>query len=212
MRVLAMWKKAPVLALVASAASVMAASLCCLLPVGAMVLGLGGVVGAEHFAKWRPVLLALGLILLSLAWYFTCRKPVAACAQGKNCGTSPFGRWNKLFLSLSTVLLVAIAAFRIWSGAVARYLEPRIEGFTGGSSSGLLTFRARIPSMDCEACTVLIQRKIRAQPGIVSILITFKEREAIVKYDPGQIAAADIVKAINETGFKVESANKEDTK
>ena len=66
--------------------------------------------------------------------------------------------------------------------------------------------------MDCEACAVLIQRKIHAQRGIASIVVTFKEREAIVKYDPGQIAPVDIIKAINETGFKVESANKEDTK
>jgi copper chaperone CopZ len=196
----------------ASAASVMAASFCCLVPVGVMVLGLGGVVGAELFAKWRPLLLALSFILLSLAWYFTWYKPGAACAQGKDCCTPPLERWNKLFLSLSTVLLVAIAGFPVWSGTVTKYFEPEIEGLTAGSSSRLLTFRARIPSMDCEACAVLIQRKIHAQPGIASIVVTFKESEAIVKYDPGQIAPVDIIKAINETGFKVESANKEGMK
>jgi copper chaperone CopZ len=207
-----MWTKAQVLALVASAASTVAASLCCLVPVGAMVLGLGAVVGAEFLAKWRPALLGLSFVLLSLAWYFACRKPGVACHQGKDCGTLQPGRWNRLLLSLSTVLLVMIAAFPIWSGAVSRHLGPKIEESSGGSSPRLPTCRVRIPSMDCEACAVLIQRRIRAQPGIVSIVVTFKQREAIVKYDPGQIAAADIVKAINETGFKVESANKEDMK
>jgi mercuric ion transport protein len=206
------WTKAQVLALVGSVTSAVAASLCCLVPVGAMVLGLGGVVGAEFFAKWRPVLLALSFILLTLAWYFTCRKPSGACPQGKNCGTLPLGGWNRLFLSLSTVLLLAIASFPIWSGAVTRYFEPSTEGFFRGSSSRLPTFHVRIPSMDCEGCAALIQRKIRAQPGIVSAVVTFKEKEAIVKYDPGQTDPAKIIKAIDETGFKVKPANKEGMK
>src|SRR5215469_6202213 len=73
--------KPQVLAMGASAVSAMAAALCCVMPLGAMLLGLGGFAGNALFAKWRPILLPVSLILLALAWHFTYRKPLTTCSQ-----------------------------------------------------------------------------------------------------------------------------------
>src|SRR5215469_7158452 len=73
--------KPQVLAMGASAVSAIAAALCCIIPLGAMLLGLGGFAGSALFAKWRPIMLAVSLTLLALAWYFTYRKPLTACSQ-----------------------------------------------------------------------------------------------------------------------------------
>jgi copper chaperone CopZ len=62
--------------------------------------------------------------------------------------------------------------------------------------------------MDCNACAVLIQKRIREQTGIASATVLFQKREAIVRYKPGEITPAKIISTIDETGFKAEPRSK----
>lgn len=114
--------------LVASVIAAVTASLCCLGPIVAAVVGLGSFGAAAVFEAWRPYLLGLTFGLLALGFYFTYRKPEVQCADGSVCATRPsVGRWNKILLWLATGVVVAFAAFPYYSGAVWALLLPRWE-------------------------------------------------------------------------------------
>jgi len=134
--------------LVASVIAAITASLCCLGPIVAAVVGLGSFGAAAVFEAWRPYLLGLSFGLLGLGFYFTSRKQEVHCADGSVCATRPsVGRWNKILLWLATGLVVAFAAFPYYSGAVWALLLPRRDtqaitdpSATGDSASRASTF------------------------------------------------------------------------
>ncbi|GBC81588.1 Copper chaperone CopZ [bacterium HR10] len=114
--------------LVASVIAAITASLCCLGPIVAAVVGLGSFGAAAVFEAWRPYLLGLTFGLLGLGFYFTYRKQDVHCADGSVCATRPsVGRWNKILLWLATGLVIAFAAFPYYSGAVWALLSPKQE-------------------------------------------------------------------------------------
>ncbi len=114
--------------LLASVIAAITASLCCLGPIVAAVVGLGSFGAAAVFDAWRPYLLGLSFGLLGLGFYFTYRKPEEHCADGSVCATRPsVGQWNKILLWLATGLVVAFAAFPYYSGAVWALLLPKWE-------------------------------------------------------------------------------------
>src|SRR5260370_10201413 len=99
----------------ASALSAVAASLCCIGPLLALALGFGGFAGAAFFAKWRPLLLGVTLLLLGLAWYLTYRKPRnVVCFETGECPAKMISRCNKFILFVATALVLAAAGLPAW--------------------------------------------------------------------------------------------------
>lgn len=203
--------RAQVLAVAASAVSAITAALCCIMPLGAMLLGLGGFAGSALFAKWRPVMLTVSLSLLALAWYFAFRRPTISCPRHIDCAAPSACKLSKATLSLTTVLILATAGFPAWSGLVMQRFKSATKALSSSSSARSITLRIKIPSMDCAACAELIQNRIRAQTGILSADVSFQGKNATVRYDQSQITAAKIIAAINGTGFKVEPATNENS-
>jgi mercuric ion transport protein len=114
--------------LIASIVAAITASLCCLGPIVAAVVGLGSFGAAAVFEAWRPYLLGVTFGLLALGFYLTYRKREVRCADGSVCATRPsVGRWNKILLWLATGLVIAFAAFPYYSGAVWALLSPKRE-------------------------------------------------------------------------------------
>src|SRR5258706_2273895 len=100
------------LVLGAGAVSAVAASLCCIGPLVALALGLGGFAGAAFFAKWRPLLLGLTLLVLGLAWYLACRKPkITLCSEPDRCAAKPVSQWHRLVLCGMTALVLGVTGF-----------------------------------------------------------------------------------------------------
>ncbi len=176
------------------------ASLCCIGPLVAVLLGAGGFAASAVFEKWRPVFLGVTFTLLAGAWVLTYRKPKAACEEGSVCATKPVARWNRVVLWLATVVVLATAAFPGVSSVILRAGQPRPP--LAGADSTVL--KVKIPGMDCGACAVGIQAKLRKQPGIVSANVNYDTKEAAVHYDASKLSSHDIIAAIDETGFKAE--------
>ncbi len=132
--------------LIASILAAITASLCCLGPIAAVVLGLGSFSAAAVFETWRPYLLGVTFGLLALGFYFTYRRPEVRCAEGSVCATRPsVSRSSKILLWLATALVVAFAAFPYYSGAVWSVLSPRREalGETSAVQAGSSSSDAR---------------------------------------------------------------------
>ncbi len=113
-------KKKTRFALIGAVVAAVTASLCCILPLVAAVLGFTGFAASAFFEHWRPYLLAATFGLLGVDFYLTYRRPRKACEAGSVCERTPMGRWNRAALWLVTVLVVVLAAFPYYSSWVAR--------------------------------------------------------------------------------------------
>jgi mercuric ion transport protein len=188
----------------ASALTAIVASLCCILPLLAALLGLSGVAAASAFAKWRPVFLLATVVLLGLGWYLTYRKPKEACTEGAACATKPVAKWNKVVLWAATAMVVIMATFPIYSGAIARWTQSSSPPAAGQTSADTATLKVKIPSMDCDACAAGIQAVLQRQSGVQRAQVSFATKEAVVQYNAQKTSKEKLIAAIDQTGFKAE--------
>src|SRR5439155_10920573 len=87
---------------VASIGAAIVASLCCIGPLVAVLLGLGTFGAAAFFEHFRPYFLGVTALLLAGAWYLAYRKN-AACTDGFCPPESPV-RHTRLLLWIATPL------------------------------------------------------------------------------------------------------------
>lgn len=62
--------------------------------------------------------------------------------------------------------------------------------------------------MDCAACAISIQKKLRQEAGVITASVNYDTKEAVVRYDATKLAPENIMAAIDATGFKAEPAGK----
>jgi len=186
-----------------------AASVCCIGPLVAVLLGTGSLAAASGLQRWRPVFLGVTFVMLAVAWYLTYRKPKAeVCEDGVSCAGKPAAKGSKAILWIATILAIGLAALPLYAGAVARLVHPDGPAPVRSAGANVASLRVRIPSMDCAACAVNIERTLAKKEGIESARVTFKTKEAVVEYDAARISPDGIVAAIDETGFKAELVTK----
>ncbi len=178
------------------------ASLCCIGPLVAVVLGASGFAASAVFEKWRPVFLVVTVALLGLAWYLTYRKPKAACEAGSACSTEPVAKWNQVVLWLATAFVLMAAAFPTLSSAILRSTATNPPAAVADGNSAVLN--VKIPSMNCAACALNIRSVLKKQPGVQQARVSFDTKEAVVRYDPTKLSPEKIIAAIDQTGFKTQ--------
>lgn len=175
------------------------ASLCCIGPLLAVILGAGGFAAASTLAKWRPVFLGVTVVFLGIAWYLTYRK-TESCTINGACAEKPGNKWSKVVLWFATAFVLVAAAFP----HVASILVPAQGGSAIVATGGNETLNVRVPSMDCLSCAANIQRKLLALNGVAQAEVVYKTKEAVVSYDPSRVSSETIISTIDETGFKAE--------
>ncbi|MBI4660615.1 MAG: cation transporter [Verrucomicrobia bacterium] len=184
------------------------ASLCCIGPLVAVVLGTSGFAASGVFEKWRPVFLGVTFALLALAWYLTYRKPKAACEEDSACATKPVAKWNKAVLWFATGVVLVTAAFPSLSSAILRGTQSNAPVVVTDANSAVL--KVKIPSMDCAACALNIQSVLKKQAGVQQAQVSFDTKEAVVQYDATKLSPEKIIAAIDQTGFKAEPTTRKE--
>jgi mercuric ion transport protein len=205
--------------------SAIAASLCCITPILAIVAGSAGL--ASSFA-WltpaRPYLIGLTVVVLGLAWYQHLRKrmsrrtnfttePQPALAGNMDCACEAPGRASFLqstrFLVLITLFAGLAMAFPYYGG----YLLPG-GSFSPSSQEALVTVTPDsaqvhqvvmwIPSMDCEACAKGIAYEVKQLPGVLHARVSYPQKKAWIDFDPRLTGLAQIDSVVNATGYPVQ--------
>src|SRR5712691_6650497 len=152
------------------------ASLCCILPI---VFGLTGltVVGASAaFAAWRPYLLTATFGLLAAGFYFAYRPAKTECVPGSACALPTAKRSGRVLLWLTTAAVVAFALFPYYSGPVAELLLPNKTAHAASPTPALQHASFRIEGMDCAACAVAVEGKLKSVAGVQTARISFKQK------------------------------------
>jgi len=93
-----------------SMATAILASLCCIGPAAAAIVGAGSLGVFSTFEKYRPYLIGLTAILLGFAFYFAYRKREVKCDNG-SCKIESAGKWNKIGVWGATFLAALAIAF-----------------------------------------------------------------------------------------------------
>ncbi len=183
--------------------SAVAASLCCITPVIALIAGSSSV-AANFF--WlepaRPYLIGLSATVLAFAWYVKL-KPAKPTDIDCNCETSPKVSFlqSKTFLLLVTVFAVVTITLPLY--AKMFYPTPKVEAAISAVEDNKQQVSFTIQGMTCEACEEHIDLELSKVAGVLSYKTCYSEKNSLVTYDKSKVEVKNLEAAINKTGYQV---------
>jgi mercuric ion transport protein len=182
----------------------LAASLCCITPLLALVGGLGGMASAFSWLEpFRPYFIALTVGVLGFAWYQKLRpRPADDC--GCAVDARPSILQSRGFLGIVTGLAALLLAFPYYGARLYPTTPaPAPVAATIGSAPRWQTANYRIGGMSCAACATHIEHVVRQLPGVQAVTVSYDQGTAQVRFDAAQSRAAQVEQAINSTGYPI---------
>ena len=179
-----------------------AASLCCITPLLALISGASGVASTFSWMEpLRPYLIGITVLVLAFAWY---QKLKPRTAEEIQCACDveekpPFMQTKK-FLGIVTVFAFLMMAFPYYSSVF--YPENQKE-MAGVDATKPITLDLKIEGMTCESCNLHVAHAAQEIEGVSGAKADFTTGKAEVKFDPSQTTEDEIVQTINATGNKV---------
>lgn len=83
-------------------------------------------------------------------------------------------------------------------GALAT--SPRPAGCAESRSAVL-----RVEGMTCAACTFAVKAALQKVEGVQAAEVSFREKKAVVTYDPARTNEEALIEAVESTGFRAAS-------
>ena len=186
-----------------------AASLCCVLPLVAVVFGLGAFGVASVFETLRPYLLVLAFAALGYGFYRVYFRR-EECAPGESCATKPVNKINQFSLWIASALIVAFALVPYYSGynaaAVTASPQPTTEAVpvsVAEETAATKTVVIEVRGMTCSGCEANLEIPLEKLRGVVSVDANYKKHNVTVVYDPARVTVKQIKEAITATGYEL---------
>ena len=189
--------------------SAIAASLCCITPVLALISGASGIASAFSWLDpARPYLMDITVLVLGFAWYLKLR-PVKADEIQCECeedgltngkiGLSNFWQ-SKKFLAIVTVFAALMLTFPYYSSV----FYPKNKNVAVAiNPANIETLQLNIKGMTCQACNDEVSHAAEIVPGVMAAKANYKTGIAVVKFDKSEASKEKIIKSIDATGYKV---------
>ncbi len=193
-------------------AAAIVSSLCCILPLIAVIFGLGSFGIASASETLRPYLLVLAFAAIGYGFYrvYFHREE---CAPDESCGTKQVSKINQISLWIATVVIVAFALAPYYTGYIAAAITaPRLSTTESApvvapappdESIAKKTIVLKVRGMTCEGCETHIEIPLRKLQGVISADADYKEHNVTVVYDPAQVTVEKIKEAIIATGYEL---------
>lgn len=182
------------------------ASLCCIIPVLALLAGSSGVAATFSWLEpFRPWLIGITMMVLLFAWYqklkpHTTAEIDCACEKDEN----PSFWQSKKFLGMVTVFATIMLIFPYYADAF--YPEAKLSDSMNVNLES--TYEINISGMTCTGCKEHVKLEVGKLPGISGLEVSYDKGNAIVTFDKSKTDIEDVKLAIGETGYKVETVNK----
>ncbi len=185
----------------ASIVSAIAASLCCITPVLALIAGTSGMAASFSWIEpFRPYLIAITVIVLAFAWYQKLKPKKIDCDCDEDEKTSFFQ--SKLFLGLVTIFAIVMTLFPYYSEVFYPSSEKQLVLV---EKQNIQKITIKVEGMTCEACEQSINYSVNKLEGIIFMEASYANGNAIIEFDKTKTNTEYIKKAINETGYKAVS-------
>lgn len=179
-----------------------AASLCCLTPILALIAGTSGIASTFSWVEpFRPYLIGLTIIVLVFAWYHKLRPKTQEeidCACEDDAKSSFWQ--SKKFLFIVTVFAGLMLAFPYYSNIF--YARPS-KDIVYVSQSNIVKHTFNVEGMTCAGCEAHVESEVNKLDGILSVETSYENANTIVEFDKTKTDLVAISKAINSTGYKV---------
>jgi mercuric ion transport protein len=177
-----------------------AASLCCVTPVLALIAGTSGLVSTFSWLEpFRPYFIGLTILVLGFAWYQKLKsKKQIDC----NCETEEKPKFiqSKTFLGIVTSFAIVMLAFPYYSSIFYTKTEKQIIIV---DKSNIEKVEFTISGMTCASCEEHINHEVNKLIGIVGLKASYENGNTIVEFDNSKTNISEIEKAINSTGYSV---------
>ena len=177
-----------------------AASLCCITPVLALVAGTSGLASTFSWLEpARPYFIGLTILVLGFAWYQKLKsKKQIDC----NCEKEEKPKFiqSKMFLGIVTAFAIVMLAFPYYAHIFYPKTEKQIIVV---DKSNVQTVEFSISGMTCASCEEHVNHEVNKLSGIIKSTASFENENAIVEFDNSKTNIAEIEKAINGTGYSV---------
>ena len=183
-----------------------AASVCCITPVLALIAGTSGIASTFSWVEpFRPYLIGLTVLVLAFAWYRKLRPKSqheidCACEDDKK----PSFLQSKKFVLFITLFAGLMLAFPYYSGIF--YARPSKE-IVYVQQDNIVEKTFTVEGMTCTGCENHVESEVNKLDGILSVKASYEKGNTMVKYDSTKVTEEQIVKAINSTGYKVVENN-----
>lgn len=185
-----------------------ASSLCCVLPLIAVVFGLGAFGAASAFDTLRPYLLILAFAALAFSFYSIYFRR-ERCVTGDSCATKPVNKINQLFLWFGLIAISAFALAPYYTGYLmaAASQPPQVSSEVMPAalleeSQANKTVIIEVDGMTCAGCEPHINDTLKQAKGVVSSKASYQNKNVKVVFNSKQISLEQIKKAIDEIGYK----------
>jgi mercuric transport protein len=70
-----------------------------------------------------------------------------------------------------------------------------------GHAAEAKTVELAVEGMTCAACTFAVKAALKKLDGVDNAKVSFREKKAVVTYDPDRVTPEDMVSAVDKTGF-----------
>lgn len=179
-----------------------AASLCCITPVLALISGASGIASSFSWMEpFRPWLIVITVLVLGFAWYQKLKPRKAEKIQCA-CETDekPSFWQSKRFLFIITVFAALMVAFPYYSSIF--YPDNKKEVVVVNTSD-IKTLDLEIEGMTCSACDSHVAHAAQEVDGVIEAKADHKTGKAQVKFDKSKTSEGAIINSINATSYKV---------
>jgi len=185
-----------------------AASLCCITPVLAVLGGLGGIASTFSWLDpLRPYLIGFTAIVLGYAFY-NAYKPKkegdleCACEDDESPAKKNFIN-SKKFLWIVTGVSILMFAFPSYSHI---FFPDTNNTIVVVNESNIIEVKLFIEGMTCTGCEESVNYTLSKQEGVLSAVSSYESGIAYVKYDKSKVKPEQLEQAIeDEVGYKVKS-------
>ncbi len=181
-----------------------AASLCCITPVLALVAGTSGLASSFSWMEpFRPYLIVLTVVVLAFAWVQKLKKRPAddiAC----DCETdekTPFTQ-SKSFLGIVTLVAIVMMAFPYYSEV---FFPSHKKEIVYVKAANVKTLRLNMKGMTCPACNYTIQNAALELNGVLEAKADYKTGIATIRYDETKASPVEVIQAIEKTNYIVKN-------
>ena len=177
----------------------LAASSCCIPPIIAAIAGVGGVAGSLSWMEpFRPFLIGLAVLAIGYAWY-NHLKPKKADDCGCDIEKPKFYQTKGFLIGMTLFATISIT-FPYYSDI---FFSDNKKEVVVVDSSNIQKINIKIEGMTCDACQNHVNHAVNELLGIVNVITSFAEGNAIVEFDSTQTNVLEIEKAVNSTGYTV---------
>ena len=192
-----------------------AASLCCITPVLAVLGGLGGIASTFSWLDpLRPYLIGFTAIVLGYAFY-NAYKPEkegdleCACDPARPAGGDEESPAKKNFLNSKSFLWV-VTGVSILMFAFPSYSHIFFPDTNNNivvvNESNITEAKFYIEGMTCTGCEESVDYALETEEGVISVTSSYETGIAEVKFDKSKVKPEQLSNAVEEkVGYKVKS-------